>query len=292
MNMFFRLFLIIVLFSSTSLFGQNKAAYAIYDSSAKAMTYDKILERCQQADVVFFGELHNNSVCHWMEYEILSDLIKQKNRNIVVGAEMFESDNQLVINELFQHLIPMSKWEENVRLWPNYQTDYKPIVDLCYQNGISLIATNIPRRYAAKVARGGFESLDSLSEEAKKYIAPLPIKYDENLECYKGMLSMGGMGKMHANTNLPKAQAIKDATMAYFIAKYLPNKWLFYHFNGSYHSDNYQAIIWYLKQLRKDLKIVTISSVEADDINNPPEDEIKGKADFVIVIPSSMTKTY
>lgn len=292
MNMFFRILLIIVLFSNPSLYSQNKIAYAIYDSSVKATTYDKILERCQQADVVFFGELHNNPICHWLEYEILNDLIKHKSRNIVVGAEMFESDNQLVINELFQHLIPMSKWEENVRLWPNYKTDYKPIVDLCYQNGISLIATNIPRRYAAKVASGGFESLDSLSEEAKKYIAPLPINYDENLECYKKILSMDKMGKMHVNSNFPKAQAIKDATMAYFISKYLPIKWLFYHINGSYHSDYYQGIIWYLKQFRKDLKILTISSIETDDINNPPAEEISGRADFIIVIPSSMTKTY
>ncbi|NSW44826.1 MAG: ChaN family lipoprotein [Bacteroidales bacterium] len=277
---------------SFHLFSQSKSAYIIYDTTGNEITYHQMVQACQQADIVLFGELHNNTICHWLEYELLNDLLKARDKKVVVGAEMFEADNQLVINELFQHLIPMSKWEENVRLWPNYSTDYKPIVDLCYQNGISLIATNIPRRYAAKVARGGFESLDSLSDEAKKYIAPLPIKYDENLGCYKNMMSMGGMGKMHANPNLPKAQAIKDATMAHFILKYLPNKWLFYHFNGAYHSDNFEGIVWYLKQKRSDLKIVTISSIEADDISKPAKEELSGKANFIIAIPSSMTKTY
>lgn len=275
-----------------NLLSQTKPAYLIYDTAGNAITYNQMLETLKQADIVFFGELHNNPICHWLEYEVLKDLINARDKKVVVGAEMFESDNQLVINELFQHLIPMSKWEENVRLWPNYRTDYKPIVDLCYENGISLIATNIPRRYAAKVASGGFESLDSLSEEAKKYIAPLPIKYDENLACYKNMMSMGGMGKMHANTNLPKAQAIKDATMAHFILKYLPNKWLFYHFNGAYHSDNFEGIVWYLKQYRNDLKIITISSIETDDVTKPNKEELSGRANFIITISSTMTKTY
>ncbi|MGQ9847693.1 MAG: ChaN family lipoprotein [Bacteroidales bacterium] len=276
-------------FSSLS---QTKQAYLIYDTAGNAITYNQMLETIKKFDIVLFGELHNNPICHWLEYEILKDLINAREKKVVVGAEMFESDNQLVINELLQHLIPMSKWEENVRLWPNYQTDYKPIVDLCYENGISLIATNIPRRYASKVARGGFESLDSLSDEAKKYIAPLPIKYDENLACYKNMMSMSEMGKMHTNANLPKAQAIKDATMAHFILKYLPNKWLFFHFNGAYHSDNFEGIVWYLKQYRNDLKIITISSIETDDVTKPNKEELSGRANFIIAIPSTMTKTY
>ncbi|HNV95332.1 MAG TPA: ChaN family lipoprotein [Bacteroidales bacterium] len=285
-------FVAALLLSFLKAFQQTKPAYQIYDTTGKVIAYEQMIKECQTADVVFFGELHNNSICHWLEYEVLNDLIKARDKKVVAGAEMFEADNQLVINELFQHLIPMSKWEENVRLWPNYSTDYKPIVELCYQNGISLIATNIPRRYAAKVAKGGFESLDSLSDEAKKFIAPLPIKYDENIACYKNMLSMGGMGKMHANTNLPKAQAIKDATMAHFILKYLPNKWLFYHFNGAYHSDNFEGIVWYLKQKRSDLKIITISSIELDDVNTPTKDDLVGKANFIIAIPTTMTKTY
>jgi uncharacterized iron-regulated protein len=286
------LFILSVFFTALNSFSQSKSAFLVYDTTGKKLDYSQMLNVCSQADIVFFGEQHNNPICHWLERDLLNDLIRVKDKKIVVGAEMFEADNQLVINELFQHIIPMSKWEENVRLWPNYQTDYKPIVDLCYEKDISLIATNIPRRYAAKVARTGFESLDSLSDQAKQYMAPLPITYNENLACYKNMLSMGGMGKMHSSTNLPKAQAIKDATMAYFILKYLPSNWLFYHINGAYHSDNYEGIVWYIKQKRNDLKIVVISSVEADDINNPAKEDLTNKGDFIIVIPSTMTKTY
>ena len=283
---------VISLFFCLTINAQDKPAYLIYDTSGTSLTYEQMLLACSNSDIVFFGELHNNPIAHWLEYELLNDLIQIRDKKLVVGAEMFEADNQLVINEFMQLMIPISKWEENVRLWNNYETDYKPIVELCYKNNISLIATNIPRRYAAKVARWGFESLDSLSEEGKKYIAPLPIPYDENLPGYKNMLKMTGMGKMPANENLPKAQAIKDATMAHFILKYLPNKWLFYHINGAYHSDYFEGIVWYVKKKRNDLKITTISTIEVADVKNPPKEDLKGRANFIIVVPKTMTKTY
>ncbi len=286
-------FIVLLLIDTTLLvYSQAKEAYLIVDTTGKILDYSLVLKACSKADVVLFGELHNNPIAHWLENELLKDLIKNKNNKVVFGAEMFEADDQLPINEIMQRLVPFSKWEENIRNWPNFHTDYKPLIETCYQNNISVIATNIPRRYAAKVARYGFESLDSLSDEAKRYMAPLPIKYDETLSCYKNMQSMEGMGKMHTNSNLPKAQAIKDATMAHFIIKYLPSGWLFYHVNGAYHSDYYQGITWYLKQLKPDLKIVTISTIECEDINNPPKEQLTNRADFIILVPSSMTKTY
>lgn len=98
---------------------------------------------------------------------------------------------------------------------------------------------------------------------------------------------MGG----HGGENLPKAQAIKDATMAYFIHKNLKNNSLFIHFNGSYHSDNFEGIFWYLKQLNTELKIKTISTVEQNSIEKL-EVSNKNKADFIIAVPENMIKTY
>ena len=131
---------------------------------------------------------------------------------------MFETDNQLLIDEYFADIIKEASFEKEVRLWENYQTDYKPLIRFAKQNGLKFVASNIPRRYASVVASGGFEALRKLSPEALKYIAPLPVEYDPELPCYKEMLSMdaaiGGTMEKKVNENLPKAQAIKDATMA------------------------------------------------------------------------------
>lgn len=65
----------------------------------------------------------------------------------------------------------------------------------------------------------------------------------------------------HASGTMPKAQAIKDATMGYFILQNLKPNTTFVHYNGSFHSDNFDGINWYLKQGKPDLKIMTIATV-------------------------------
>ena len=46
------------------------------------------------------------------------------------------------------------------RLWNNFKTDYKPLVDFAKDNNLKFIATNIPRRFASLVFKGGFEVLE------------------------------------------------------------------------------------------------------------------------------------
>ena len=142
------------------------------------------------------------------------------------------------------------------------------------------------------VARDGFESLKKLSDEAKNYIAPLPIDYDSSLPGYRKMLKMSEMHGMKSNKNLPKAQAIKDATMGWFINENQENGDLIIHFNGTYHTNNKEGIVWYLKKYSdEDLNIITIATAEQESIQKLNEKN-KQLADYIIVIPENMTKTY
>ncbi len=218
------------------------------------------------------------------------DLYNELNGNIILGAEMMEADNQLILNEYLAGFISANSYKKEARLWPNYKTDYAPLIDFAKDSNLIFVATNIPRRYASVVYKQGFEGLDTLSAEAKLYIAPLPIDYDPDLPGYKKMIEgMEGMGS-HATETLPMAQAIKDATMAYNIAGYLESGKLFIHYNGSFHSDNFEGILWYLNKYKPGLKIVTIASVEQSDINEIDE-EYLNRANFILVTPENMTKT-
>jgi uncharacterized iron-regulated protein len=283
--------LLFLLTFSLSLFAQDKPAYKIFSGDGKKADYRDILKDALKTDVVFFGELHDNPVAHWLELEITKDLFNGKGKDLVLAAEMFETDNQILIDEYFADIIKESSFESEVRLWKNYATDYKPLLNFAKQNGLQFVASNIPRRYASMVASGGFESLNKLSPDALKYIAPLPVEYDPELPCYKDMLSMSGGPMGHASENLPKAQAIKDATMAWSILNYWQKGKMTIHYNGSYHSDRYMGIIWYLNKYNPSVKVVTITTVLQDDIDRLDDDN-KDQADFVIVIPSSMTRTY
>ncbi|MGZ4089684.1 MAG: ChaN family lipoprotein, partial [Bacteroidia bacterium] len=208
--------------------------------------------------------------------------------NLVLGAEMFEADDQIALNEYLLGTVSDKTFKDEVKLWNNYATDYKPLVDIAKTNKLKFIATNIPRRYANMVYSRGEAALDSIDADAKKWIAPFPIKYDGSLKCYKEIFENAGG---HGGENLPKSQAYKDATMAYFILKNWSKGKMFIHYNGAYHSNNHQAIEWYLKQQNPNLKIMVISSTEQKD-NAALSEEVFGSGDFIICTPSTLTKTY
>ena len=276
---------------SFNTFSQDMPAYVIYTGEGKKADYSDIIKDAKKSDVVFFGELHDNPIAHWLELEVTKSLYAEKAKNLVLAAEMFETDNQILIDEYFGGLIKETSFESEVRLWKNYGTDYKPLLNFAKENGLRFVAANVPRRYASMVAAGGFESLQKVSEQGKKFIAPLPIEYDPELPCYKDMLSMGGGPMNHANENLPKAQALKDATMAKSIADNWSKGKLVIHYNGSYHSDRHMGIIWYLNKYTPGVKVMTITTVLQDDIDKMNDESLE-LADYVIVIPSSMTRTY
>jgi len=284
--------LLIIFFTLTSM-TSDKPAYRLFDKTGKITSYDNLLKAALNADIVLFGELHNNPICHWLEKELAEDIFKSKAKQLVIGAEMFETDNQLIIDEFMSDKIKESNFEAKAKLWNNYKTDYKPLLNFAKKNKIPFIATNIPRRYASMVNRGGFEVLDSLNADAKRLLPPLPVKYNPELQCYKQMISNMGNSPMggHSNSNLPKAQAVKDATMAYNIIKNWNKGKIFIHYHGTYHSDNYESIYWYLKQLNPNIKILTISSIEQNSIDILEKESIN-KADYILCIPESMTKTY
>lgn len=270
-------------------FKTDKPSYQIYQQDGKAIKYKKMVKAMEEADIIMFGELHNNPICHWLQLELTKDLYAVKGNQLVLGAEMFESDNQLVIDEYFNDFFKAKKFEDDVRLWPNYTTDYKPLLEFARENDLKFIATNVPRRYASVVHKKGFEALEELPEASKVYLPNLPIEYDPELPAYKEMMEMmKGMG--HANENLPKAQAIKDATMAHFILKNLKTGQQFLHYHGTYHSNNFEGIIWYLKRQHPELKIVSISSVEQAEVGEL-EEENMNLANFILVVDEDMTKT-
>ncbi len=284
-----------IFFSLVMLQAKDKPAYRLFDREGSITAYSALLEQAAEVDVVLFGELHNNPIAHWLQYDLSYDLHGVFDSLLVLGAEMFEADDQLLLNEYLAGIILERHFKAEAKLWNNYSTDYRPLVELAKNNGLPFIATNIPRRYAALVHRAGFEALEGLSEQAKGYIAPLPPLYDPELPGYKAMLEMEGL-PAHGSDNFPKAQAIKDATMAHFIFNNLTENGLFIHFNGAYHSNNDEGIQWYLHQYAEiagteALRVLTISTVEQDSIDALQENHY-GLADFIIAVPSTMTKTY
>lgn len=249
----------LVLLTSIYSFGQDKAAYGLFDAKGKKVKYSKMMKAIAEADIVLFGENHNNSMIHWLELQVTKSMYEQS-PNLTLAAEMFEADDQLILDEYLAGKYDHKMFSDEAKLWKNYTTDYKPLLDFAKDNNLPFVAANIPRRYARMVYKLGIESLDSLADDAKKYFAPLPIEIDLSLPGYKNMIdNMGSHAPKGSIDNMAKSQASKDATMAHFIIKAATSGNRVIHYNGAYHSNNYDGINHYLRKANPDIKIITIS---------------------------------
>lgn len=288
-----KLLLFILIINLSSLSAQNIDAFKFYNKQSKEVVSKDLIKELSNYDVVFIGEHHDNSINHWLEKKITEALFDQKKGQITLGAEMFERDNQKGLDSYLAGKVDPKVLKDSVRLWKNYETDYRPLLDFAKEHQLKFIATNVPRKYASQTSKSGIESLNQLPENEKKWIAKLPIDVTLETPGYKEMKSlMGDHVDELKLMNFISAQAIKDATMAESIFENLQAGKTFIHYNGDYHSKQYGGIYWYLKKKNPSLKIAVISVFESEkaELVLPEKDFIP--TEFNLVIPNDMTKTY
>jgi len=289
----FRSLQVILLFSTFFMAAQDKPAYLLYNSKGKTAEYKDMVKDLSKADMVFFGEHHTNPISHWLQLEVTQSLYESVGDKLILGAEMFENGNQLVMDEYLAGFYDEEKMiPEMTQMWKNYKTDYKPLLDFAKEKKIPFIATNIPRRYAAMINKDGKDALKKLSPEAAKMVSPDLIKYyDPNVKAYAEMKDQMGGHVPKNMDNIQLAQAAKDATMAHFMLKNYKKPMLFLHYQGSYHSDNDQGIIWWVNKLKPGLDIKSISTITRTDWDKLNDKEKAALADYSIVVPDNMTET-
>ncbi|MFZ1262695.1 MAG: ChaN family lipoprotein, partial [Chitinophagaceae bacterium] len=114
--------------------------FKIFDVKAKQLTtVEKIAAACSDANVIFFGEEHNDSAGHFLEATIFNALQKEYGNKLALSMEMFETDCQLVVNEYLTGFISEERFIKEARAWNNYK-DYKPAVEIAKKNNLAVIA--------------------------------------------------------------------------------------------------------------------------------------------------------
>ena len=207
---------------------------------------------------------------------------------LVLGAEMIEADDKAVLDRYLRGEIDQKGLDTLARLWKNHTTDHAPLVDLAKEKHQPFVACNVPRRYARAVSLAGSEALDTVPADQRAWMAPLPIAFDPALPGYVKMLTMMGD---HGSPNVVKAQALKDATMAHYIALYAKSGIRFLHFNGSFHSDFHEGIGWYLRRERPELKQVTIATVTQEQLARLDAEHL-GRADIIVCVDAAVPGSY
>ena len=111
----------------------------------------QLADELAMRDVVYFGELHDNVAGHQV-YAQLAKLLADRRPDFVLSMEMFERDVQGVVNDYLRGRIDEAAFLRHSRPWKEYARDYRPLVELTRERKLDVIAGNLPRPVAGKVA--------------------------------------------------------------------------------------------------------------------------------------------
>jgi uncharacterized iron-regulated protein len=264
--------------------------YKIYSSQTRqVISVDQLVASLGDADVIFFGEEHNDSIAHRLQDTIYRSLLAHYT-SVTLSLEMFERDCQQVLDEYLQNFITDERLVKEGRAWSNYK-DYRPMVNAAKQWQQPVIAANAPRRYVNMISRLGLQSLNNLPKQSMRNFARLPL--DTLNQAYFEKFS-GVMGGHSINRNVYYAQTLWDATMAESIYRYWKkNKGKkIFHLNGRFHTDYRLGTFTQLARRNARLNIRNISCFAADDFSSPDWGQYASLGDFVIVTDPAVAKSF
>ena len=296
-----KIFIAALLFISTMTtitFAQaNESNYRVFDGKGSESDLEKIIGTAGQYDVIFLGENHDDAVAHALQLQIFKAVIEKygKDRKVALSMEMFERDTQIIVNEYLNNLISESHFLLSSRPWNNYKQDYRPLVELAKEQKLPVIAANAPRRYVNMVSRNGRESLNALSPEAKKWLAPLPYNQASQKYSDKFKALMGGSPESNMGINkILDSQSLWDTTMAFSIAEFLKaNKNpLIVQLNGSFHSENRLGTAEQLLNYRPKTKVLVVTMRYEDDFTKFDKSKHENIGDFVILTDSKIPRSF
>jgi uncharacterized iron-regulated protein len=266
--------------------------YKVYNTALqKLVTLDDIVNDMAKADVLFYGEEHNDSVGHTIELALLTKLAAKYPGNTALSLEMFETDTQPVLNEYLNGLIREKNLISDARAWPNYN-DYRPLVELAKASKLPVIAANAPGRYTNRVTRLGLKSLEQLDATAKAWLPPLPIDtavgpyYNKFMETMGGHAGMGGM-------QIYQSQNLWDATMAWSIAKHLKahSRSKLMQINGGFHSEDQLGAAAQLKKYAPSARILNVAAYSSEQFDQIDWSNYAKTNTYIIVTNARLVKS-
>ena len=109
--------------------------HRVFDlESRRELTFPELADRLASCDAVFFGETHDNETTHRLQRELL-ELFCARAAGVAIGLEMFERDVQEGLDDYLSGAIDEATFLEDARPWPNYERDYRPLIEFARERG-------------------------------------------------------------------------------------------------------------------------------------------------------------
>ncbi|QDV06955.1 hypothetical protein Poly30_24730 [Planctomycetes bacterium Poly30] len=270
--------------------GATGPAYLIRTPAGTSVTLEEAVDVLADADVVFLGEQHDNAAGHAVQLA-LTEALGRRRGNIILSMEMFERDAQASLDLYLSGALSEEAFKGIARLWPNYDEHYRAAVEFCKEQGFPVLAANVYRPIASRVARDGARAAIGDPWAARTIHAPMDSEYHRR---FTEVMGGHGNGVDDAIMNrVYEAQCLKDDTMAESMALALEaaaadpvtgQKPQVIHWNGRFHSDFGLGTVERLKLRDPSLNVAVVSMIERmPTVLEPLTEEELDQGHFVIV---------
>ncbi|ROV59524.1 hypothetical protein EGH82_13280 [Vibrio ponticus] len=192
--------------------------YQLYSPGAQSISLEQFTTKVKSADVILVGEWHTHSAIHRFQTNLLKQLVQGETK-IALSMEQFTRDKQSIIDQYLAGEIGEQPLIKQGNAWPNYESDYRPLIEFAKTNQVDVIAANAPRAIVRCIGRVGKTYVEKLPSEQKKWVAA-EINTDQSPYKAKFMQSMHH-GETEQSEKHFAAQMAWDETMAESIVNYL-----------------------------------------------------------------------
>jgi len=257
------------------------------DREGERISLEELVRELSGADVVFVGETHLDEVTHRTELAILEGLIAETGGKVVLALEMFTRADQPAIDRYLAGGIDEAAFLAEVRAWPNYRTDYRPLIERARAARIPVVGSNLSPAPRRKLASGGKEAYASLTEEERAGVArelhPNSPEYWQRFDrTVRG--HGGGLGGTDPEARLHSIQSYWDNTMGESCALALERHpgHIVLHVNGGFHTAHGFGTAEQLRIRAPHARIATVQIEPVGGLAGIDPEPGEGDADFIV----------
>ncbi len=235
--------------------------YQLYTPSGEHIALSKLPIELQQADVILIGEWHTHAGVHRFQTDMLKQLTSY-DRSLALSMEQFTRDKQPVVDAYLRGEIGEQYLMKQANAWPNYESDYRPLVEFAKQKNLPVIAANAPKSIVRCIGRQGLDYINKLDDDQRMFIAQA-INTGSSPYKEKFMASMHH-GKPEQTEKQFAAQVTWDETMAESIVSYLDDNpgAQVVHVAGKFHTEQGVGTAASILSRNPSLKVVVISPTD------------------------------
>ncbi|HHQ4528569.1 TPA: ChaN family lipoprotein [Aeromonas hydrophila] len=231
--------------------------YQLKATQGEALTLEQALARVADADIVLVGELHTHPAVHLLQARMLAGLAAD-GRPLVLSMEQFSRADQPVLDAYLAGRIGEAALIRDGNAWPNYQSDYRPLVEFAKAHHLPVIAANAPKPLVSCVGQEGPAWLEQLPASRRSQLARTLTLGDDPYR-QKFMASLHH-GDADSNARRFAAQTSWDDTMAESMVDYLRSHLgrRIMHIAGNFHVEGGLGLASRIASRNPDLKVALV----------------------------------